>query len=60
MTIINLNHKRKAKAREDKQKQAENNRRKFGRTKEEKQLEKARAEKLRKHIDAHKMDSEKE
>jgi Domain of unknown function (DUF4169) len=55
--IINLKQKRKGKAREDKEKAAEANRRKFGRTKSEKELEKQRAEQTAKHIDGHKRET---
>lgn len=51
--IINLNKKRKAKARVEKEKTAANNRVKFGRTKEEKKLEKAKAELAKRHIQGH-------
>ena len=53
--IINLKQARKRKARDEKNKAAEANRRAFGRTKAEKQvtkLEKTRAEKL---LDGHKL-----
>lgn len=56
--IINLNQHRKAKARTDKEKQAAKNRAKFGRTKQEKQLEKKKAEKLEKHLEGHKRETE--
>jgi hypothetical protein len=49
---INLNRARKAKARTDKQARAAENRVRFGRTKAEKTLEEARAEKARRDIDA--------
>ncbi len=52
--IINLNRKRKAKARSEDAIQAELNRQKFGRTKAEKQLTEA-ARKLSQHqLDLHK------
>ncbi|MEE9381546.1 MAG: DUF4169 family protein [Hyphomonadaceae bacterium] len=53
---INLNKARKAKARSDKAQNAAENRVKFGRTKAEKALEKARAAKVVKDTDAHKRD----
>ena len=49
---INLNKARKAKARADKEVRAAENRVRFGRTKAETSLEKARAEKARREIDA--------
>ncbi len=58
--IINLNQKRKANARVVKEKNAAENRRKFGRTKEEKKLEKLNAEKLEKHLQGHKRETEDE
>ncbi len=56
--IVNFNKKKKEKTRADDKKRAEHNRVKFGRTKEEKELERLKAEKARKHIDAHKMEDE--
>jgi len=53
---INLNKARKAKAKAEKEQRAQENRAKFGRTKSEKQLEAARAEKLARLTDAHKRD----
>jgi hypothetical protein len=58
--IINLNQKRKAKARTDKGKKAVENRRKFGQTKEEKQSEKQRKKCLEKHLEEHKRDKDEE
>lgn len=55
-TPINLNKARKAKARSDKAQNAAENHVKFGRTKAEKALEKARATKAAKDTDAHKRD----
>jgi hypothetical protein len=52
--IVNLRAVRKRKGREAEQVQAAENRIKFGRTKAEKQLEKAKAERESKNIDAHK------
>lgn len=54
--VINLNQKRKAKARTDKEQQATENRIKFGRTKEEKKLEATKAKKLEKHLEGHKLE----
>lgn len=56
--IINLNKKRKAKARVEKEKTAANNRVKFGRTKAEKQLEKAKTELAKRHIDGHERETD--
>ena len=53
---VNLNKFRKAKKRADKEQRAAENRVKFGRTKAEKQLEKASEEKLKNAADAHKLD----
>lgn len=55
--IINLNKKRKAKAKIEDKRKASENRVKFGRTKEQKQLEKAKSKLAEKHIDAHKIDT---
>ena len=54
---INLNKARKAKARASKEQQAVENRTKFGRTKAEKQSDKATAEKLRKSVEAAKRET---
>ncbi|MTH96739.1 DUF4169 family protein [Roseibium sp. RKSG952] len=54
--IINLRQTRKRKARADKDKQAEKNRLKFGRTKAERQLEDAERAKLEGHVDGHRID----
>ncbi len=56
--VINLNQKRKAKARTEKEKKASQNRTKFGRTKEEKNLEKRKAMQIEKHLEGHKLNSE--
>jgi hypothetical protein len=56
--VINLQKKRKAKARTDKEKKAAENRIKFGRTKAEKQTEKMKSEILSRHIDGHKIDDD--
>ena len=53
---VNLNKFRKAKARAEKEQVAKENRAKFGRTKAEKQLEKARADKVSKVAEAHRRD----
>ncbi|MCA0872157.1 DUF4169 family protein [Seohaeicola saemankumensis] len=53
---VNLNRFRKAKARADKKARADENAVKFGRTKAERELERARAEKARSDIDSHKRD----
>lgn len=52
--IINLNHQRKAKAKAAKEKQATQNRAKFGRTKAEKQREETEKNKLTRYLDNHK------
>lgn len=54
-TPINLNKFRKAKAKADKTQSAKENRAKFGRTKSDKDLDKALAEKAQKLIDSKKM-----
>ena len=53
--IINLNKRRKAKKRIDKEKKAVENRIKHGRSKQEKQQAKLAEEKAKKHIDGHKL-----
>ena len=58
--IINLNQQRKAKARTDKEKKAAQNRVKFGRTKEEKQAEKLKAEKAERLLQGHKRETQNE
>jgi hypothetical protein len=50
-TISNLNQFRKTKARADKRAKADENAVKFGRTKAQKALEKAQAEKARRDLD---------
>jgi len=52
---INLNRVRKAQARADKQKQAGENRIRFGRTRVEKSLADAKAEKAAKELDNHRL-----
>ena len=54
--IVNLRTARKRKARDAKDAQAAENRIKFGRTKADKDLEKAKAALEAKRIDAHKRD----
>ncbi len=49
--ILNLNQARKAKAKTDAKTQAVENRAKFGRTKTDKSLEAARADKLKRDLD---------
>ncbi len=53
--VANLRQFRKAKARAEKDAKAEENRVKFGRTKAEKQLQKAEKEKTRHQLDGHKL-----
>ena len=53
--IINLRQARKARNRQDKEKQAETNRALFGRTKGQKARDKAEAEKQKRHLDSHKL-----
>ncbi len=52
--VTNMNQFRKQKARADRKAQAETNTVKFGRTKAEKQRDKAKADKAIRHLDAHK------
>lgn len=54
--VTNLNQFRKAKARSDKRAEADANSAKFGRTKAQKRLEEAEAEKARATLDAHRRD----
>lgn len=56
--IVNLNRWRKAKARDDKDQQAEANRVAFGRTKAEKQAERQQAERQRTALDGKKLDED--
>ena len=58
--IINLNKKRKAKNRLNKQKKATENRIKFGRSKKEKQLAKKEQERHEYHLDGHKLETKDE
>tara|TARA_R110001599_G_scaffold83995_5_gene225825 strand:+ start:1444 stop:1638 length:195 start_codon:yes stop_codon:yes gene_type:complete len=57
-TPINFNKARKAKARTAKAQTAEENRARFGRTKAERTLEEARADKLAKLTDGHRLDKD--
>ncbi len=52
--VINLKQKRKAKTRSEKEIKASENRVKYGRTKEEKNAEKLKAEKEQKYLQGHK------
>ena len=54
--IINLNKRRKAKLRLEKEKKAAENRIKFGRTKKEKQLEKQDNERNKRQLDGHQLE----
>jgi hypothetical protein len=54
-TVINLRQARKAKARTQKEKVAEENRALHGRTKAQKQTEKRASAKVAKHLDGHKL-----
>ena len=54
--ILNLNQARKAKARTDAKTKAVENRAKFGRTKADKTLDAARADKLKRDLDGAKRD----
>ena len=56
-TPVNLNKVRKERARAEKRVRADENAVKFGRSKAEKQREKAKADKASRFIDAHKRDS---
>lgn len=58
--IINLNKKRKAKNRLEKEKTASENRIKFGRTKKEKRTEKQDNERNERHLDGHKLEKKEE
>ncbi|MEY8831318.1 DUF4169 family protein [Sedimentitalea sp. XS_ASV28] len=51
---VNLNQYRKQKARTDKRSRADENAIRFGRTKDEKNLDRARADKARRDLDGHK------
>lgn len=52
--VTNLNKHRKQKARADRRAKGDENARRFGRSKPEKSLEKARADKARRDLDGHK------
>lgn len=52
-TLVNLNKHRKQKSRAQKKAQADENAVKFGRSKAEKTLDQARADKARKDLDGH-------
>lgn len=56
--VVNLNRFRKEKARADRRAEADANAAKHGRTKAEKALEKARAEKAARDLDGHERDRE--
>ncbi|NDF12500.1 MAG: DUF4169 family protein [Proteobacteria bacterium] len=58
--IVNLNKRRKAKAKADKEQRSVENRAKYGRTKQEKALAKSNADKAKKHIDAHRREKDEE
>lgn len=58
--IINLRQQRKAKARTDKDKKAEQNRRAFGQTKAEKQKKQLESDRAAKILDGHKLDKDPE
>jgi hypothetical protein len=53
---VNLNRFRKDKARAEKKARADANAAKFGRSKAERELERARDEKAARHLDGHKRD----
>lgn len=55
--IVNLNKRRKAKARTEKEVRAKENRKKYGRTRQEKLIDKMNAKKMDLHLEAHKRDS---
>ncbi|MBL7480625.1 DUF4169 family protein [Legionella bononiensis] len=54
--VINLNKKRKAKIKLEKEKMSSENRIKFGRTKQEKQIEQQDYERNQRHLDGHKLE----
>lgn len=56
--IVNLRQARKAKALAEKQRQAETNRAKFGRTKAEKEKSKEEGERQARLLDGHHLDNE--
>lgn len=53
--VVNLRQFRKSKARAEKNARAEENRVKFGRTKAERQAERAEKDKAHRHLDGHKL-----
>jgi hypothetical protein len=55
--VINLNKKRKARARTDNEKKAAQNRVNFGRTKDEKNLEKLNAKRAEQRLEGHKLET---
>ncbi len=55
--IVNLRQVRKQKQRQDKEKTAENNRQKFGRSKAEREAARQRRESLESQLDGHLMDN---
>jgi hypothetical protein len=57
--IINLNKKRKAKVRLEKEKKAAENRIKFGRTKKEKLIARKEKERHERFLDGHKLENDK-
>ncbi len=58
--VTNLNRFRKARARTDKVRQAEENRAKFGRTKADKTTAATRKTRASSHLDGHKLDKDNE
>ncbi|OJJ11348.1 hypothetical protein BKI51_14610 [Alphaproteobacteria bacterium AO1-B] len=54
--IVNLRQARKQKQRQTKEKTAESNRQKFGRTKAEREADRRRQDMLEKQVDGHKLD----
>jgi hypothetical protein len=56
--IFNLKQTRKAKARTEKEKQADANRRKFGQTKDEKELVAKKADLAERRIEGHKRETD--
>lgn len=56
--IINLRMARKQKQRQDKDKAAEDNRRKYGRSKAEREAARKRREDLESHVDGHRLDTD--
>lgn len=55
--IINLRQARKQKQRQTKEKTAEDNRRKFGRSKAEREAARRRREELENQVDGHRLDT---